>query len=162
MPTNCNKDLTADMIYDCADKAKKGLDGGQAILINWDDIDRSGSTVSDATISDLVLKSGKSGFLAEWFKELASANSTFAASTEDVDGFTHNFLCRLQNATAASAERARELAEGRFVVVVETRYKGASDAEAFKVFGWENGVKLSEMTYNTLENSGSFTLYSGN
>ena len=155
MSQNCNPKLTADMIFDCADKSKKGLDSGRAVVINWDDIDRAGSTVAGATISDLVTLSGTSGFAAEWFKDLASANSAFSPSTEDVDGFLHNFLCRIQNASANNAERAAELAQGRFVVVVETRYKGAANAEAFKVFGWENGVKLSEMTYNTLENSGA-------
>lgn len=155
MSSNCAPKLTADVLYDCADKPKKGLDGGKAIIINWDDVDRSGSTVTAAIISDLVTKSGTSGFAAEWFKDLASANSAFAPNTEDVDGFLHNFLCRIPVSSAENAERARELSQGRFIVVVETKYKGALDAEAFKVFGWESGVKLSEMTYNTLENSAS-------
>ena len=155
MGQNCSPELTADMVFDCADKSKKGLDGGRAVVINWEDIDRAGSTVAGATISDLVLNAGKSGFAAEWFKDLASVNSAFAPSAEDIDGFLHNFLCRIQNASADNAERSAELSQGRFVVVVETRYKGAANVEAFKVFGWENGLKLSEMTYNTLENSGS-------
>jgi hypothetical protein len=155
MSTNCAPKLTADILFDCADKSKRGLDGGKAVLINFEDIDKAASTVAGAVISDLVTKSGTSGFAAEWFKDLASVNSSFAPSTEDIDGFIHNFLCRIPNASADNAERARELAQGRFVIVVETRYKGALSAEAFKVFGWENGLKLSEMTYNTLENSGS-------
>jgi hypothetical protein len=155
MSDNCAPKITADMIYDCADKSKKGLDGGKAVIINWDDIDKAGSTESGATISDLVLASGTSGFAAEWFKDLASVNSAFAPSTEDVDGFLHNFLTRIANSSAANAERARELSQGRFVIVVETRYKGALSAEAFKVLGWESGLKLSEMVYSTLENSGA-------
>jgi hypothetical protein len=152
---NCDPKLTADMLYDCADKPKKGLDGGRAVIINYDDIDRAGSTVDGAKITDLVLKAGTTGFAAEWFKDLASANSAFAPSTEDVDGFLQNFLTRIQNASAGGAERAAELSQGRFVFACETRYKGAANVEAFKVFGWENGLKLSEMTYDTLANSGS-------
>lgn len=155
MSANCAPKVTADMIFDCADKPKRGLDGGKAVIINWDDIDRAGSTEALAIITDLVTKSGTSGFAAEWFKDLASGNSAFAPSTEDIDGFLHNFLCRIATSSAENAERARELSQGRFVVVVETKYKGALQAEAFKVFGWECGVKLSEMTWNTLENSGA-------
>lgn len=155
MSANCSPKITADVIYDCADKSKKGLDGGRAVIINWNDIDRAGSTEAGAIISDLVLASGESGFAAEWFKDLASVNSAFAPSTEDIDGFLHNFICRIPTSSAENAERARELAQGRFVIVVETKYKGASSAEAFKVLGWENGLKLSEMTWNTLENSGA-------
>lgn len=156
----CNKKVTDDLLFDCADAPKKGIDGGKGVLINWDDIDRSGSTASGASITDLVLKSGTAGFSVQWYKDLASANSAFTPNTEDVDGFTHNFLTRLANSSAANAERANELKNGRFVMVYETRYKGANNAEAFKVAGWENGLKLSEMTNNTLENSGAtlFTL----
>ena len=59
-----------------------------------------------------------------------------------------------------NAERANELKNGRFIVVVETSYKGASDAEAFKVYGWDAGMELSEMTGNSNENGGGllFTL----
>ncbi len=155
MTTNCAPKLTADILQDCSVKTVKGLDGGKAVIINWEDIDKAASTVAGATISDLVTKSGTSGFSAEWFKDLASANSSFSPSTEDVDGFLHNFLCRIPNASADNAERARELAQGRFVIVVETRFKGTDNEEAFKVLGWECGLKLSEMTWNTLENSAS-------
>ena len=122
--------------------------------------DRAGSTVTGATISDLVLKAGLSGIAIEWYKDLASANSSFAPSTEDVDGFLHNFLTRLVTSTVENAERANELKNGRFVMVYETKYKGVDSLDAFKVAGWESGLKLSEMTFNTLENSGStlFTL----
>jgi hypothetical protein len=157
MPTNCAPKLTADILFDCADRSKRGLDGGKAVIINFEDVDKAASTVAGAVISDLVTASGTSGFSAEWFKDLASVNSSYVPSTEDIDGFVHNFLCRIQNASADNAERARELTQGRFIIVVETRYKGTANAEAFKVFGWENGVKLSEMAYNTLENSGAIT-----
>jgi hypothetical protein len=156
----CNKKVTEDLLFDCADAPKKGIDGGKGVLINWEDIDRTASTVSGAKITDLVLKAGASGISVQWYKDLASANSAFVPSTEDVDGFTHNFLTRLANSSAASAERANELKGGRFVMAYETRYKGAGNVEAFKVAGWESGLKLSEMTNNTLENSGAtlFTL----
>lgn len=152
---NCNPELTADMLYNCADKPKKGLDGGRAVIINYKHVDRQGSTEAGATISDLITLAGTSGFAAEWFKDLASANSAFTPSTDQEDGFVHNFLTRIKNASANSAERAAELSQGLFVVVCETKYKGVNNAEAFKVFGWENGLKLSEMVFDTLANSGS-------
>lgn len=157
---DCASKLTANILFDCADTPKKGIDGGTAVLINWDDIDWTATTKSGAIITDLVLKSGTAGFKLDWYKDLASANSAFAPNTEDVDGFTHSFLGRISTTTALHAERANELKGGRFVVVYESKYKGTLSAEAFKVRGIEAGLKLSEMTENTLENSGSilFTL----
>ena len=158
----CDKKITADLLFDCLDKPKKGIDGGKGVLINVDDIDYSASTIAGATITDLVLKSGTVGFAVEWYKDLASGNSAFTPNAEDIDGFTHNFLTRLANSSAASAERSAELAGGRFIMVYETRYKGTLSAEAFKVAGWESGLKLSEMITDTAANSGAptFTLTS--
>ena len=156
----CNTKLTTDILFDCADAPKKGIDGSNAVIINWDDIDFAGSTVSGATITDLVLKTGTVGISVDWFKDLASSNSSFAPNTEDVDGFLHNFLCRMATSSSENAERANELKNGRFIIVYESKYKGALSIDAFKVRGWENGLRLTEMAENTLENSGSmlFTL----
>lgn len=156
----CNPKLTSDLLYDCADAPKKGIDGSTAVLINYDDIDFSASTVVGSKITDLVLKAGKSGFKLEWFKDLGSSNSAFAPSTEDIDGWLHNFLARLGQTTTENADAANELKDGRFVVVYESRYKGVDMDDAFKVRGWDSGLKLSEMIEDTLANSGSmlFTL----
>lgn len=148
------------MLYDCADKPKMGIANGEAVLINYEDIDFAASTIADGVITDLVLKSGTTGYKLEWYKDLGSANSVFNPSTEDVDGFAHQFLARLGTTTAEHAARAKELKEGRFIVVYEGKYKGVDLDDAFKVRGWDNGMRLLEMTENTLENSGSilFTL----
>ena len=156
----CAKKITADILYDCVDVPKKGIDGGSAVLINWDDIDKASSTETGGLITDLVLKAGTSGFKLEWYKDLASGNSSFSPNTEDVDGFIHNMLARLATTTVENAERANELKNGRFIVVYESKYKGTDSDDAFKVRGWDNGLRLSELVENTLENSGSllFTL----
>lgn len=158
---NCIDELTEDILFDCSDLPIKGIEGSEAVLINWSDIDKAGSTESGATISDLVLKAAKTGYKLEWFKELASANSAFAPNTEDIDGFTNQFLSRLATTTADNAERANELKNGRFVVVYQTKWKGTNNESAFKVRGWENGLTLGELVDNTNENSGSITFTLG-
>ena len=154
----CNKKLTNSILFDCADMPIKGLAGGKAVIINYEDINRSSSTLSGATISDLV--TSDDGLAIEWYKELASTSISFSPNAEDIDGFTHSFLGRIPTTTAANAERANELKSGLFVVVVQTKYQGANQEDAFKVYGWENGLTLSEMTQSSAENSGSmlFTL----
>lgn len=154
----CNKKITENILFDCADAPIKGLAGGKAVIINWNDIDKAGSTVSGAKITDLVTTS--TGFSIEWYKELASVASSYASNTEDVDGFSHSFLARLSTTSAENAERANELKNGRFIVIVETEYKGIDSEEAFKVYGWDSGLELSEMAQGSNENSGSmlFTL----
>ncbi|WP_339875221.1 hypothetical protein [Olleya marilimosa] len=154
----CNKKISDSILFDCADAPIKGLSGQKAVIINWADVDKAGSTADGATITDLVTTS--TGFSIEWYKELASTATSYAANAEDVDGFSHSFLSRLSTTSADNAERAAELKNGRFIVIVETEYKGVDNADAFKVYGWDSGLELSEMTQGSNENSGSmlFTL----
>lgn len=157
----CNKKITENLLWDCADAPKRGLFGGKAVIINYDDLDQSGITSSGATITSLALLTGTTGFSIEWYKELASTSTSFLPNSEDIDGYGHSFLARLSTSTAANAERANELKQGKFVVVVETMYGSGTD-EAFKCYGFDNGMILSEMAGSSLENSGSllFTLSS--
>jgi hypothetical protein len=155
------KILTEGILYDClADIMKKGIAESNAVIINWDDIDHAGSTETDSIISDLVLKAGTVGLKLEWAQDLASSGSTFAPNTEDVDGFAATFLSRMATTTADHADRCRELKDGRFVIVYKSKFKGVDDVDQFKVRGWDQGLKLTELAENTNENSGSilFTL----
>jgi len=157
---SCNKKITNDILFDCTATGVSGIDNGTAVLINVTDIDLAATTVSGATISDLVLNAGSTGYKLEWYKQLASATSTFAPDAEAVDGFQHAFIGRMTAPTAESAERANELKNGRFIVVIETSFKGAGNADAFKVYGYETGLELSELTNSTAENAANllFTL----
>lgn len=154
----CNKKITADLLFDCVDAPLKGLDGGKAVILNLDDIDFVATVQAGATITDLVALS--LGFNVEWYKELATTTSAFSADAENVDGFAHSFACRLSVSDAESSERANELKNGRFVVVVESSYKGADKLDAFKILGFDSGLELSQMDANSNENGGSllFTL----
>jgi hypothetical protein len=154
----CNKLITADILFDCADAPLKGLDGQRAVILNYADVDFVSSVQAGATITDLAATTV--GFNVNWYKELASTAVTFSPNSEDVDGFGHSFACRLATSDAVNAERANELKNGRFIVVVETAYKGAANAEAFKVYGWDSGLELSQMDGNSNENGGGllFTL----
>lgn len=153
----CNNKLSENIIQSCADLPKKGLKGSKAVIVNYDDIDFSSTTTSGATVTALTLQSGKTGYSLEWYKDLGSTTSTFAPNTEDIDGFTHSFLSRLSTSSAKNAERSNELKNGRFVMAVETKYAGVDSLDAFKIYGLENGMLLSELTVGTNENSGAIT-----
>lgn len=156
----CINKLSGDILFDCNDTPKKGIAGSRAVLVNYEDVDFGATTTSGATTSNFVLKAGATGYKLEWYKELASAGGTYTPNAEEIDGFAHSFLGRLTTSSANNAERARELKEGRFVVIYESKYQGVGQKEAYKILGLESGLELSEMNTSTNENSGSilFTL----
>jgi len=91
----CIDKLSGDIEFNCDDKPKRGIKGGKAVIINYEDVDFGASTVSGATVSNLALKSGATGYQLSWYKELGSASVEYTPNAEDFDGFTHSFLARL-------------------------------------------------------------------
>ncbi len=157
----CSKKITDDILYDCVDLPKKGLSGSAGVLINYDDIDWSATVKSGSVITNLALNSGATGYAIQWYKDIASANSSYNKDTENEDGFLQNFVCRLATSTAENAERANELKQGRFIVVLKTKYLGTDEEDAFKALGFDAGLTLSEMAFDTSENSGGITFTLG-
>lgn len=159
---SCIGKLTANIAYDCtpANRAKGGLETS-AVLINRADIDWTSVTQTGATVTNISLMSGATGYSIEWIKQLGTVGSEVSIN-DGLDTFTHNFAARIFGSGADDAERMKELLEGEYVVIVETKFKGTSNADAFKVFGLENGLKMSEGTYSSTENDGAlvFTLAS--
>jgi len=156
----CNSNLTSNVLFTCAEVGKLFLSDGFAVLINYDDVDWTGTTASNSTVTALTLESGNTGYKLEWYRNLASANSTYNLDTENFDGFSHSFLGRLPNSSAANAEVAAELKGGKFLVVVKTNFGGSGNTENFKIYGYGGGLELAEMTNSSAENGGAtlFTL----
>jgi hypothetical protein len=70
----CINKLTAAVSYDCtnvANRAKSGLEA-KAVLINKSDIDLTTLTQSGATVTSMLLTSGKTGFDVSWIKQLGT------------------------------------------------------------------------------------------
>lgn len=159
-----SKKITAGFTFDCDDAPVGGLDGSRAVLINYDDVDWTASTVANGAVTALVMKTGTNGYLIEWHKELASVASAFVPSDDSVDGFSHSFIGRISHASEASALFSAELGQGKFLVIAETNWKdqrtSVENPEAFKVYGFDVGMGLSEWVQASNENAGSilFTL----
>lgn len=151
----CIQKITDDLINDCTVNPILGLKSGA--IINYDDIDWAATTVEGATITELVLKSGATGFKISWLKRLGSNNNNFVASTDAREGFTHSFACQLAGYSAQNAERINELKNGKYLIVAESNFRGVDNKDAFKVFGLTAGLYLTEAVHSSNENSGAIT-----
>lgn len=153
---SCINKLTANISYDCSttNRAKGGLEE-KAVLINISDIDLSALTMSGSTITNLTLKSGATGYEITTIKQLNSIASEFSVN-DGLDTYLQSFSGRVFGQGAADVEVIKQLSKGNFVVVVETKYKGTGSVDAYKVLGAENGLKMSEGSFTSLENDGSF------
>jgi hypothetical protein len=91
----CINKLTAAVSYDCtnvANRAKSGLEA-KAVLINKSDIDLTTLTQSGATVTSMLLTSGKTGFDVSWIK-LGTTGAEFSVN-DGFDNFQQSFACRV-------------------------------------------------------------------
>lgn len=157
MALNCEDKLSADIVKDCDNKPIGGLEVS-AVLINFDDIDKTASTKSgtnDLIITNLATKSATSGFLLEGIKQTNGASFELVKKEDTYDAFKHLFSGVVLTPSAAAKKSVAEIASGgRYVIVVEKKFKGASQADAFEVLGWDSGLVISTLIWNSKESDG--------
>lgn len=161
----CEGLITADILFDCANPSVGGLET-DVLLINADDINIA-TTTTDSTnkikLTNLALKATKTAFLLQGVKQINGTSCELVKKEFGPDKFKHAFTGVILNPSAANKLQATHLSEGgKYVVVVEQKWKGASNADAFQVYGLKSGLELMTLTYNSKENDGtiSFTLES--
>ena len=137
----------------CSDPVTPGLER-TGVIINRQDINFGGITYNSTnanTIETLPLKTGKQGYAIYQpaNNPFNGTNKAFAVGT-NVNTFTKQvkFVVLEQNPDV-SKKVIDGLANGDFVIVLENKYKSltdASGANAFEVYGLENGLRQSEGT----------------
>lgn len=158
MALNCEEKLAADIIKDCDNKPKGGIEVN-VVLINFEDIDKGASTLdgtNDLIITSLATKSGTTGYSLEGVKQVNGASFEFVPKEETFDKYKHVFSGVILTPSAANKKSIANVASGgRYVVVIEKRWKGADQEEAFEVLGWDSGLSITSMVWNTKEADGA-------
>jgi len=157
MAINCEDKLSADIIKDCDNKPIGGLEVS-AVLINFDDIDKTTSTLdptNDLIITNLSTFTGTAGFALEGIKQTNGASFELVKKEDTYDAYKHLFSGIILTPSAANKKSMAEIASGgRYVVVVEKKFKGADLDDAFEVLGWDSGLVISTLIWNSKEADG--------
>ena len=156
----CEGLITADILFDCANPSVGGLET-DVLLINAEDINIATTTVNSSNkilITNLALKATKTAFKFQGVKQINGTSYELVKKEFGPDKFKHMFTGVILNPSAANKLQATQLSEGgKYVVVVEQKWKGANNADAFQVYGLKSGLELMTMTYNSKENDGTIT-----
>ncbi|MUV02097.1 hypothetical protein GN157_00095 [Flavobacterium rakeshii] len=155
MPIDCTGNLTADIVFDCANAPVAGIEQN-VVLIKKEDIDyinTATSTDSRVVIDNLQLKPGTTGYLLTGVKQSNGKAWELVKKENAPDKFKHTFSGVIFNPTASNKEQANQLAMGaKYVVVIEQVWKGEANKDAFEILGLTSGLELSTMTNNSKEN----------
>lgn len=157
MALNCENKLTADIQKNCDQKAQAGIEVN-VVLINFEDVDKATSTIdgsNDLIITDLATFSGTQGYFIEGVKQTQSAMWELVVKEDSFDMYKHFFNGVVLTPSAANKKLFEQIASGgRYIAVIEKKWKGENQADAFEVLGWDAGLRISESTWNTAESDG--------
>lgn len=154
----CANKIAVDITSTCADPLFQGH-AQKAWLINKADL--ASFTASDNTISAITLATGAKAVAIE-VNTKNPFNGTLTAMEEgDIrNTFTHTVTFHIPNDGAAfRKDIVDNLANGKFVVVVENEWQGTSGDHAFSVYGIDKGLQASGDNTEDADNGGwTFTL----
>lgn len=157
MALNCEELLTADIQKDCDNKPVGGVEV-DIVIINFADVDKATSTFdgsNDLLLTNLSTFSGKTGYSIEGIKQTQGASFELVKKEDGFDGFKHKFEGVILAPSVENKKRLSEISSGgRFIVVVEKKWKGDSQEDAFEVLGFDVGMEIETVVWNTKEADG--------
>lgn len=159
MPS-CDGLLSGDILNDCLNPSVGGLEAN-VLLFNSEDINKSATTYDASNkliVTNFQVKTGKTGYLLESVKQIHALKFEYVKKELGNDRYKHTFSFVILNPTAANRNKLFEMNGGRFTVMVESKFKGASSAEPFLIGGYDSGMELQTIAYASNENDGTISV----
>lgn len=159
--------LKNDMIYNCDTKAVGGI--VQTVkLINRCDLDptdwdvKRSPTPPATGCENSIMYAGEDpgtvgAITVQGIPGKRLLNFGFNSSNTDFGWYyTHFINLFAQGLSKQTLCNIKDLGNGAEVVaIVEQNFKGVTEADAFVVLGWDAGLKLGDMTFDSNENNGN-------
>lgn len=134
---------------DCANPIVGGI-RPDIVLMNLDDIDFTSTTIVDGVVTKLILREGKTGYLASTLPNAANAPSTFVKGTY-MNRWDHTVELRIFNAGPEVNRFISELGKATLVAVVRSNYVKTNPTApevagetVFRVYGIKSGMVMLE------------------
>jgi hypothetical protein len=155
-----------NLVYDCNNKSTGGLQQ-ELKLVNLSDIKANLSqfTIEDDSTNHTIsaftgTAANLNGVTVEAIPNKQLLKAGFVTTETDFGTFvTHNVDLWSQSITEQSMLFLKSLVNGAEVVAfVKNKTGPNSQDETYWVYGFNNGLKLSDTTFNSAENSGTFVI----
>ena len=161
----CIHGITENFDFDCDFLPVRGIEQ-RALLFNFEDIDRAKTRLNpEKTIIEnlALLPAGNTN--ARRGVWVLGAKHHFdggqkASKNKTEKGFTHEINLIAYTMNAHNFNQLNRLLYGTFVAVVETKFKGENQKNAFEILGYDAGLTLKDITrrYNQRGAVATFTL----
>lgn len=152
---NCS-DIAKDLIAAVCGKQALAGTGARVIFINFEDIDRELSVVTNNVITEIVLKNGKKAYAFTSLEDSTVGDFALNKGTW-FNTWNHNLPLNIFTKSEASKEFMNLGAGARVVAIVENKEIGTALSGGvvktgevkYEVYGWDSGLELLEATGST-------------
>lgn len=144
---DCSKIKTGFINQVCGKPAIAGTTA-RVILLNYSDVDKSKSVVTDNVISSLILKAGATGYEVDSLPNATVGSDTINAGTY-LKTHQHNVVVRIFKKSEAAKKFVNGLTNARVIAIVENNDTGDNGDTKYEVYGWDSGLELTEITVTT-------------
>lgn len=138
---NCGN-LSKNLVLAACKNSLAGIEA-DIVLINFDDVDRANSSVTDGVISTLALLSAKNAYRYTSHKNSFEATVALNKGTY-LNSFVHGAVVRIFTKTQDAKDELNKLANGKVIAVVKNS-DSQNDETKYEVYGWENGLVMSDL-----------------
>lgn len=149
-------ELSADISKSCTNPLQAGT-RDRGIVINFEDILAPVYAADGETVVDLTLSSGAVGYVID------GQNNSIEPKCSMVEQgfnnmFDHEVMMKGFDISPATKNQVNSMKDGRFVIITENYFRGASGDAAFEVYGLTTGLELTEIERdaNSEETQGAF------
>ena len=156
MATVCGA-ISASIGFDCDNPMQAGTED-KAWIINKSDIDSITYNTNKMIVEDINLKVGKTAFT------ISGRNNSIMPSTALIkntytDVFDHIVNMVLFDISPAQKENLTGMISGKYVIVTENKFRGATGNSAFEIYGLDTGLELTVLTKdpNNADTQGAFS-----
>lgn len=151
--------IVSDQLIDCNSTIIKGIEQS-VLLINKCDVKDYVVDKTDTThkVTALNLELTKVGFIIQGIsgKSLFTGSHSLNSNDDAPDDWSHAINMRGWNLTEENLIYIRSLGKGAELVAITLDKTSSADEDKYKIYGLENGLKLTEYAQNTGENRGAF------
>ena len=144
---DCGTELASLVAADCENPAIAGLNG-KVRLLPYNGIDRPGSTITDNVISEIVMLSGKKGFVFDSFDNSPVGSVTINAGTYQ-NTLNHGMVLRIFVKSEAAKDFVNKFLNARVVIITDAKEEGADGSIKYETWGWHSGLVLTDIAHTT-------------
>lgn len=138
----CEYTITQCLGEDCGHMPTPGIEQTAWIFNKKDIADLPEDATNKNVITDITLNADTNGFQITCVGNPFNGTNAEAVVDDYGTSWTENFVFSVPKGVAQSWQ-IEQIANGKFVVVIETNYEGVDGLAKYQILGAKNGLKMS-------------------